>query len=423
MSTASLAVRRASPEVDRDALNSRRLRDDFPIFSQTVNGRPLVYLDSAASAQKPRAVLDAMRDAYERDYANVHRGVHTLSQRATQAFEAARSKVAHFINARRATEIVFVRGATEAINLVASTFGRKMLQAGDEIVISELEHHSNIVPWQLLRDERKIALKVAPIDDAGNLLLDRFADLLSPRTRLVAMTHVSNALGTITPIAEIVRLAHGVGAFVLVDGCQAVPHTRVDVQAIGADFYAFSGHKIYGPTGRGVLYGKERILDEMPPYQGGGEMILSVTFERTTYKKAPHRFEAGTPAIVEAIGLGAAVDYLEKIGLDRIKAHQHALLEYATERLSALPRLRLVGTAAPKAAIASFVVDGVHPHDIGTILDQSGVAVRAGHHCAQPLMHRLGLPATARASFGLYNTVDDVDALADGLQVVLELFH
>ncbi|MGZ9088476.1 MAG: SufS family cysteine desulfurase [Rhodoplanes sp.] len=423
MSTASLAVRRASPEVDRDALDSRRLRDDFPIFSQTVNGRPLVYLDSAASAQKPRAVLDAMRDAYERDYANVHRGVHTLSQRATQAFEAARSKVAHFINARRATEIVFVRGATEAINLVASTFGRKMLQAGDEIVISELEHHSNIVPWQLLRDERKIALKVAPIDDAGNLLLDRFADLLSPRTRLVAMTHVSNALGTITPIAEIVRLAHGVGAFVLVDGCQAVPHTRVDVQAIGADFYAFSGHKIYGPTGIGVLYGKERILDEMPPYQGGGEMILSVTFERTTYKKAPHRFEAGTPAIVEAIGLGAAVDYLEKIGLDRIKAHEHALLEYATERLSALPRLRLVGTAARKAAIVSFVVDGVHPHDIGTILDQWGVAIRAGHHCAQPLMHRLGLPATARASFGLYNTVDDVDALADGLEVVLELFH
>ena len=423
MSTASLAVRHASPEVGRDAHDSRRLRDDFPIFSQTVNGRPLVYLDSAASAQKPQAVLDAMRDAYERDYANVHRGVHTLSQRATQAFEAARSKVAHFINARRATEIVFVRGATEAINLVASTFGRKMLQAGDEIVISELEHHSNIVPWQLLRDERKIALKVAPIDDAGNLLLDRFADLLSPRTRLVAMTHVSNALGTITPIAEIVRLAHGVGAFVLVDGCQAVPHTRVDVQAIDADFYAFSAHKIYGPTGIGVLYGKEEVLDALPPYQGGGEMILSVTFERTTYKKAPHRFEAGTPAIVEAIGLGAAVDYLEKIGLDRIKAHEHALLEYATERLSALPRLRLVGTAARKAAIASFVVDGVHPHDIGTILDQSGVAIRAGHHCAQPLMHRLGLPATARASFGLYNTVDDVDALADGLQVVSELFH
>ena len=423
MSTTSLAVRRATREAVGDAFDSRRLRDDFPIFSQTVNGRPLVYLDSAASAQKPRAVLDAMRDAYEADYANVHRGVHTLSQRATEAFEAARRKVAQFINARSASEIVFVRGATEAINLVAATFGRKMLQAGDEIVISELEHHSNIVPWQLLRDEREIALKVAPIDDAGNLLLDRFADLLSPRTRLVAMTHVSNALGTITPIADIVRLAHGAGALVLVDGCQAVPHTRVDVQAIGADFYAFSGHKLYGPTGIGVLYGKEEILDALPPYQGGGEMILSVTFERTTYKKAPHRFEAGTPAIVEAIGLGAAVDYLERIGLDRIGAHEQALLEYATERLSALPRLRLVGTAARKAAIASFVIDGVHPHDIGTILDQSGVAIRAGHHCAQPLMHRLGLPATARASFGLYNTVDDVDALADGLQVVLELFH
>ncbi len=423
MSTTSLAFRRAMGAAVDDAFDSRRFRDDFPIFSQTVNGRPLVYLDSAASAQKPRAVLEAMREAYETEYANVHRGVHTLSQRATEAFEAARRKVAQFINARRASEIVFVRGATEAINLVASTFGRKMLQAGDEVVISEIEHHSNIVPWQLLRDERRIVLKVAPIDDAGNLLLDRFADLLSSRTRLVAMTHVSNALGTITPVADIVRLAHGAGALVLIDGCQAVPHTRVDVQAIGADFYAFSGHKLYGPTGIGVLYGKEEILDGLPPYQGGGEMILSVTFERTTYKKAPHRFEAGTPAIVEAIGLGAAVDYLERIGLDRIGAHEHELLVYATERLSALPRLRLIGTSARKAAIASFVVDGVHPHDIGTILDQTGVAIRAGHHCAQPLMHRLGLSATARASFGLYNTVDDVDALADGLQVVLELFR
>jgi cysteine desulfurase/selenocysteine lyase len=420
MSTTSLAVRRATREAVGDG---RRLRDDFPILSQTVNGRPLVYLDNAASAQKPRAVLDAMRNAYEADYANVHRGVHTLSQRATEAFEAARRNVARFINARRASEIVFVRGATEAINLVAATFGRKMLQAGDEIIISELEHHSNIVPWQLLRDEREVVLKVAPIDDAGNLLLGRFADLLSPRTRLVAMTHVSNALGTITPIAEIIRLAHGAGALVLVDGCQAVPHKQVDVQAIGADFYAFSGHKLYGPTGIGVLYGREEILNSLPPYQGGGEMILSVAFERTTFKKAPYRFEAGTPAIVEAIGLGAAVDYLEKIGLDRIRAHEHALLEYATERLSALPRLRLVGTAARKAAIASFVIDGVHPHDVGTILDQTGVAIRAGHHCAQPLMHRLGLSATARASFGLYNTVDDVDALADGLQVVLELFR
>jgi cysteine desulfurase/selenocysteine lyase len=423
MSTMSLAVRRTIGAPASDACDSRQLRNDFPIFSQTVNGRPLVYLDNAASAQKPQAVLDAMRDAYEADYANVHRGVHTLSQRATEAFEAARRKVAQFINARRASEIVFVRGATEAINLVAATFGRKMLQAGDEIIISELEHHSNIVPWQLLRDEREVVLKVAPIDDAGNLLLDRFADLLSSRTRLVAMTHVSNALGTITPVADIARLAHDAGALVLVDGCQAVPHIHVDVQAIGADFYAFSGHKLYGPTGIGVLYGKEEILNALPPYQGGGEMILSVTFERTTYKKAPHRFEAGTPAIVEAIGLGAAVGYVEKIGIDRVEAHEHALVEYATERLSTLPRLRLVGTAARKAAIASFVIDGVHPHDIGTILDQAGVAIRAGHHCAQPLMHRLGLSATARASFGLYNTVEDVDALADGLQVVLELFH
>ncbi len=422
MSTSSLSVSRVARERNWDAIDSARLRDDFPILRQTVNGRRLVYLDSAASAQKPRPVLDAMRDLCESRYANVHRGVHTLSQRATEAFEAARGKVARFVNARRATEIVFVRGATEAINLVASTFGRKMLRAGDEIVISELEHHSNIVPWQLLRDEKQIVLKVAPIDDQGNFLVERFADLLTPRTRLVAITHVSNALGTITPIADIVRLAHNAGALVLVDGCQAVPHTRVDVQAIGADFYAFSGHKLYGPTGIGVLYGKEEILNELPPYQGGGEMILSVSFDKTTYKKAPHRFEAGTPAIVEAVGLGAAIDYLEKAGLDRISAGEHDLLVYATERLAALPRLRLVGTAEHKAAILSFVIDGVHPHDVGTILDQSGVAIRAGHHCAQPLMQRLGLTATARASFGLYNSFEDVDALVDGLRVVLELF-
>jgi cysteine desulfurase/selenocysteine lyase len=422
MSSASSAVGLAIRDENRDAVPSRRLRDDFPVLSQTVNGHRLVYLDSAASAQKPSPVLDAMRDAYEVHYANVHRGVHTLSQRATEAFEGARRKVADFINARRPSEIVFVRGATEAINLVASTFGRKMLQAGDEVVLSQLEHHSNIVPWQLLRDEKQIVLKVAPIDDEGNLLLERFADLLSPRTRLVAITHVSNALGTITPIAEIVRLAHRAGALALVDGCQAVPHTAVDVQAIGADFYAFSSHKVYGPTGIGVLYGKEEILDALPPYQGGGEMILSVTFDRTTYKKAPHRFEAGTPAIVEAIGLGAAIDYLEKVGFDWIEAHEHDLLVYAMERLSALSRVRIIGTAERKAAIASFIIDGVHPHDIGTILDQSGVAIRAGHHCAQPLMHRLGLAATARASFGLYNTLDDVDALADALHVVLELF-
>lgn len=423
MTRPSLAVRRSGGEAPDDAFDARRLRDDFPILSRKVNGRPLVYLDSAASAQKPRQVLDAMRCAYESSYANVHRGVHTLSQRATEAFEAARGKVARFINARRASEIVFVRGATEAINLVAATFGRKMLQAGDEIVLSELEHHSNIVPWQLLREERGVVLKVAPIDDAGELLLDRFAELLSPRTRLVAITHVSNALGTITPIAETARLAHGAGALVLVDGCQAVPHTRVDVQAIGADFYAFSGHKLYGPTGIGVLYGRGEILEALPPYQGGGEMILSVTFERTTYKKPPHRFEAGTPPIVEAIGLGAAIDYLQGIGLERIGAHEQELLAYATERLSALPRLRLVGTAPVKAAIASFVIDGVHPHDIGTILDQSGIAIRAGHHCAQPLMHRLGVPATARASFGLYNAIGDVDALVDGVHEVLELFR
>lgn len=421
MSIITPVTRLESPAVKADALDARRLRDDFPIFAQSVNGHRLVYLDSAASAQKPRAVLDAMRDAYETGYANVHRGVHTLSQRATEAFEGARRKVARFINAASADEIVFVRGATEAINLVASTFGRS-LRAGDEVVLSELEHHANIVPWQMLREERGIVLKIAPIDDTGTLSLDRFAALLSPRTRMVAMTHASNALGTITPIAEIIRLAHDAGALVLVDGCQAVPHAPVDVQAIGADFYAFSSHKLYGPTGIGVLWGRAAELNALPPYQGGGEMILSVTWERTTYKKAPHRFEAGTPPIVEAIGLGAAIDYLQGIGLGPIQAHEQGLLAYATQRLSALPRLRIVGTAERKAAIVSFVLEGVHPHDIGTILDQKGVAIRAGHHCAQPLMHRLGLPATARVSFGLYNTMDDIDKLVDGLHMVMELF-
>jgi len=421
MSIITPVTRLESPAVKADALDARRLRDDFPIFAQSVNGHRLVYLDSAASSQKPRAVLDAMRDAYETGYANVHRGVHTLSQRATEAFEGARRKVARFINAASADEIVFVRGATEAINLVASTFGRS-LRAGDEVVLSELEHHANIVPWQMLREERGIVLKIAPIDDTGTLSLDRFAALLSPRTRMVAMTHASNALGTITPIAEIIRLAHDAGALVLVDGCQAVPHAPVDVQAIGADFYAFSSHKLYGPTGIGVLWGRAAELNALPPYQGGGEMILSVTWERTTYKKAPHRFEAGTPPIVEAIGLGAAIDYLQGIGLGPIQAHEQGLLAYATQRLSALPRLRIVGTAERKAAIVSFVLEGVHPHDIGTILDQKGVAIRAGHHCAQPLMHRLGLPATARVSFGLYNTMDDIDKLVDGLHMVMELF-
>lgn len=400
----------------------QRLRGDFPILTQTIHGRPLVYLDNAASAQKPRAVLDAMQAAYEGFYANVHRGLHTLSERATEAFEAARDRIARFINAKSSDEIVFVRGATEGINLVAATFGRQFLNAGDEVVISGLEHHSNIVPWQILRDERGIVLKVVPIADDGSLRMDVYREILSPRTRLVAITHVSNALGTITPIEEIIRLAHAAGARVLVDGCQAVPHLPVDVQALNADFYVFSGHKLYGPTGIGVLYGRQAILEELPPYQGGGEMIQSVTFERSVFKAPPHRFEAGTPPIVEVIGLGAAADYVASVGLDGIHAHEEDLLAYATEGLSAIEGLKIYGTAPDKGAIVSFNMDDVHPHDVGTILDRCGIAIRAGHHCAQPVMDRLGVAATARASFALYNTRAEVDALIEGLMVVREVF-
>jgi cysteine desulfurase/selenocysteine lyase len=363
-----------------------------------------------------------MREAYETYYANVHRGVHKLSQQATDAFEAARTNVAEFVNAESSDEIVFVRGATEAINLVAATHGRKFLREGDEVVISHMEHHSNIVPWQLLRDEKGIVLKVAPIDGEGNFLLDEYETLLSPRTKLVAITHVSNALGTITPIEDIIRLAHDRGALVLVDGCQGAPHMKIDMQALDADFYAFSSHKMYGPTGMGVLYGKRAILDEMPPYQGGGEMIESVTLERSTFKNAPHRFEAGTPAIVEAIGLGAAVDFLESVGLDCVSAHESTLLEYATRRLSSIPRFTIYGTAGNKSPIVSFGMAGVHPHDIGTILDRAGVAIRAGHHCAQPVMVRLGVAATARASFAMYNTREEIDVLVEAIAIVQELF-
>ena len=398
------------------------VRDDFPILKRRIRGRPLVYLDSAASAQKPKAVLDAMQSAHETIYANVHRGVHTLSQEATDAFEAARVKLRSFINAASADEVIFVRGATEGINLVAASYGRTFLSAGDEIILSELEHHSNIVPWQLLQAEKGIVIKVAPIDDDGNFLLPAFERLLSPRTRLVAVTHVSNALGTVTPVRAIIEAAHRAGAKVLLDGCQAVPHMAVDMQALDVDFYAFSGHKMYGPTGIGVLYGKKELLTAMPPYQGGGEMISTVTFAKSTFKEPPHRFEAGTPAIVEAIGLGAAADYLTALGREAVRAHEQTLLAYASQRVSALPGLQIVGRAAEKAAIVSFVMEGVHAHDIGTILDRAGIAVRAGHHCAQPLMERLGLAATARASFGLYNTMEDVDALADALKIVREIF-
>lgn len=411
----------ASP-VHSIAVNDLNVRADFPILAQTVHDRPLVYLDNAASTQKPRSVLEAMTTAYESYYANVHRGVHLLSQRSTDAFEAARVKVAGFLNAASTDEIVFVRGATEAINLVAATYGRARLSAGDEVIISHLEHHANIVPWQLLRDEKGIVLKVIPIDDDGRLRMDEFRALLSDRTRMVAITHVSNALGVMTPIDEIIRDAHTVGAKVLIDGCQGVQHQRVDVQTLNADFYVFSGHKLYGPTGIGVLYGKLGLLEQMPPYQGGGDMIETVTFERTMFKHPPHRFEAGTPAIVEAIGLAAAIDYVSKLTLDRIGGYEHGLLDYATARLHEIPGLRIYGTAEPKAAIISFALDAVHPHDVGTILDQAGVAVRAGHHCAQPLMERLDVAATVRASLALYNTEADVDALVEALHLVRKVF-
>ena len=398
------------------------IRRDFPILSRTVHGKPLVFLDSAASAQKPQIVIDAVANCYSEEYANIHRGVYFLSQLATEKFEGARGKVQRFLNAADAREIVFTRNATEAINLVASSYGRRFLKKGDEIILSEIEHHSNIVPWQLLRDETGIVIKVAPVDDRGALLLDRFRALLSERTKLVAVTHMSNALGTVLPVKEIARLAHDAGALVLVDGCQAVPHMPVDVREIDADFYVFSGHKLYGPSGIGVLYAKAHLLEAMPPYQGGGEMIVSVSFEKSTYAPIPHKFEAGTPHIAGAIGLGAAIDYVTATGLNRISNHEHALTTYATERLMAIPGVSLVGTAPGKGSILSFTVEGVHPHDVGTILDHHGIAVRAGHHCAQPVMDRFKVPATVRASLGMCNTEAEVDALTAAIRHVREIF-
>ena len=398
------------------------IRRDFPILSRTVHGKPLVFLDSAASAQKPQIVIDAVANCYSEEYANIHRGVYFLSQLATEKFEGARGKVQRFLNAAEAREIVFTRNATEAINLVASSYGRRFLKKGDEIILSEIEHHSNIVPWQLLRDETGIVIKVAPVDDRGALLLDRFRALLSERTKLVAVTHMSNALGTVLPVKEIARLAHNAGALVLVDGCQAVPHMPVDVREIDADFYVFSGHKLYGPSGIGVLYAKAPLLEAMPPYQGGGEMIVSVSFEKSTYAPIPHKFEAGTPHIAGAIGLGAAIDYVTATGLNRISNHEHALTTYATERLMAIPGVSLVGTAPGKGSILSFTVEGVHPHDVGTILDHHGIAVRAGHHCAQPVMDRFKVPATVRASLGMYNTEAEVDVLTAAIRHVREIF-
>jgi len=403
-------------------LDVERVRKDFPILAAEVHGKPLVYLDSASSAQKPRQVIDAMSQLYETSYANIHRGVYRLSQLSTQAFEATRERSARFLGAADSREIVFTRNATEAINLVASTWGRSHLGPGDEVLLTEMEHHANIVPWQMLCETTGARLRVAPIDDTGELVVEEFARLLGPSTRMVAFTHVSNALGTINPVKQLSALAHEHGAVVLIDGAQAVPHLAVDVSDIDCDFYVFTGHKLFGPSGVGVLYGKLALLDAMPPYQGGGDMIESVTFEKTTYAPVPHKFEAGTPDIAGVIGLGAAIDYVETIGLDAIAAHEHELLEYATKQLEAIPGLRIVGTARDKAAVVSFVLDFAHPHDIGTILDQEGIAVRTGHHCAQPVMARYGVAATARASFSIYNTRADVDALTVAIEKVRELF-
>jgi cysteine desulfurase/selenocysteine lyase len=422
MSSNASAPYAASGSNSMLAFDVARVREDFPILRQEVYGKPLVYLDNAASAQKPRQVIGAMSHALETCYANVHRGAHYMSQHATDAYEQARAKVQAFLGAERPEEIIFTHGATEAINLVATSYGQGFLKQGDEVVLSVLEHHANIVPWQLLRERTGIEIKVAPIDDDGNFLFDEFEKLLTPRTKMVAITHISNALGTITPIAAIIEAAHAAGAKVLVDGCQAAPHQHLDVRALDADFYVFAPHKIYGPTGIGVLYGKADLLNAMPPYQGGGEMIRKVTFEETTFQDIPHRFEAGTPPIVEAIGLGAAVDYLSAIGQTAVEAHEAGLLAYASERLADIPGLTIIGRAREKASIVSFVMEGAHPHDIGTVIDRAGVAVRAGHHCAQPLMERFGLSATARASFGLYNTREEVDALADALAKVREIF-
>ena len=404
------------------ALDVERVRRDFPILERTVNGRPLVYLDSAASAQRPLPVLRAVERYETHTHANVHRGVHALSQAATEAYEGARERVRRFINAQSTREIIFVRGTTEGVNLVAQSYARPRFGPGDEILITGLEHHANIVPWQMVRDQTGCTLTVAPINRRGEVDIDRFMELLSPRTRLVAIAHVSNALGTILPVKRIIDAAHARGAVVLVDGAQAVPHSTVDVRALGCDFYAFSGHKLYGPTGIGVLYGREELLAAMPPWQGGGDMILTVSFEKTTYNELPWKFEAGTPNISGAVGLAAAMDYVEGLGIEAIAAHEQHLLKLATAQLERIPGIEIIGTAAHKAAVLSFTMKGVHPHDLGTILDTEGVAVRTGHHCAQPVMTFFGIPATARASFGVYNTERDVAALVAGLEKVREVF-
>ena len=409
------------PEAE-PALDVERVRKDFPILERMINGRPLVYLDSGASSQRPLQVLRAVEEYETHSHANVHRGVHALSQAATEAFEGARERVRRFINARSTKEIIFVRGTTEGINLVAQSYARPRFKAGDEILISALEHHANIVPWQMVCEQTGCTLKVAPIDRRGELVYDEFLKLLSPRTKLVAVAHVSNALGTVLPVKRIIDAAHAQGAVVLIDGAQAVPHTAVDVRALGCDFYTFSSHKIYGPTGVGVLYGREELLEAMPPWQGGGDMILSVSFEKTTYNELPYKFEAGTPNISGAVGMAAAMDYIEGLGIEKIEAHEHRLLQLATSALERIPGIEIIGTATHKAAVLSFTLKGVHPHDLGTILDTEGVAVRTGHHCAQPVMTFFGIPATARATFGVYNTERDVASLVAAIEKVREVF-
>lgn len=400
-----------------------KIRKEFPILKQKVNGKPLVYLDNAATSQKPQAVIDAITKYYLEENSNIHRGVHFLSDKATQSYEAARKKVQRFINAASHQEIICVRGTTEAINLVAQTYGRMNFKQGDEILISAMEHHSNIVPWQMIAEEKGLVLRVIPMNDRGELFVDKFETMLNDRTKFIAIVHVSNALGTVNPVKQMIAIAHQKGIPVLVDGAQAVPHMRVDVRDLDCDFYAFSGHKIYGPTGVGILYGKKEFLEAMPPYQGGGDMIKSVTYQKTIYNDLPYKFEAGTPNIAGGVGLGATIDFLNRIDFDAAARHEHDLLHYATESLIQIKGLRIIGTAKEKASVLSFTLDGIHPHDIGTILDDDGIAIRAGHHCAQPVMQCFGISATARASFAIYNTKKEVDALVKGIYRVMEVFQ
>jgi len=422
MATTHEAIQAPARAPSAPSFDVKRIREDFPILKEKVHGKPLVYLDNAATSQKPEKVIEAILRFYVHDCSNVHRGVHLLSERATEVYEGTRAKVQRFLNAADSREIVFVRGTTEGINLVAQTYGRENLKVGDEIVITGLEHHSNIVPWQILCAEKGAFLHVVPINDRGEVMLEEFEKLLNVRTRLVAVAHVSNALGTINPVRQIVQIAHDRAIPVLLDGAQAVPHIKVDVQELGCDFYAFSGHKVFGPTGIGALYGKLELLQAMPPYQGGGDMISSVTFEKTIYNEVPHKFEAGTPNIADVYGLGAALDYVNQVGIANITSYEHALLSYATEAIQQIPGVRIIGTAREKAGVISFVLEGVHAHDVGTILDREGIAVRTGHHCAQPVMDRFGVPATVRASLAFYNTKQEINALAAGIQRVKALF-